>query len=386
MIWPVIRYALLALAVAPLAYYVVAIIAAGKFFRKRSPGTSDFTPPISILKPIRGLDREAYENLASFCGQDYPEFEVLFCATDREDPAVPVIEQIISDFPERSIRLLIGSEQLGASDKVNKLCRMVREAAHEIILVSDSDVRVEPGFLRAVAAPFRDSKVGGVTCLYRGITDGSFAADLEALGNSTDFSAGVLAAWLFGGVKFMLGAVMTTTKARLAEIGGFESMVDHFSDDYELGSRIAARGYRIELSTFPVSIVYPQQTLRDALRQQVRWNLSVRYSRPWGHFGLIFTQGMAWLVVAVCLLHSWFAAVGYAAAYLLLQTDMALSVGARGMGDGLVRQKQWMIPLRETFAFFAWVMSFFPQRIHWRGQEFRVRERRLVPVRPRNSR
>ena len=386
MIWLVIRYALLALAVAPLAYYVVAIIAAGRFFRKVTPETTDFAPPISILKPIRGLDREAYENFASFCRQDYLEFEILFCVSDRGDPAVPVIEQIIRDFPARSIRLLVGSEQIGASDKVNKLCRMVREAAHEIILVSDSDVRVEPGFLRAIAAPFQDPKVGGVTCLYRGITDGSFAADLEALGNSTDFSAGVLVAWLFGGVKFMLGAVMATTKTRLVEIGGFESMADHFSDDYELGSRIAARGHRIELSTFPVSIVYPRMTLRDALRQQVRWNLSVRYSRPWGHFGLIFTQGLAWLVVALSLVHTWLAALGYAAAYTLLHTDMALSVGARGMHDKLVRQKQWMMPFREVFAFIAWALSFLPQRIHWRGQEFHVRERRLVPVRPSDSR
>lgn len=385
MIWPVIRYALLALAAAPLVYYVVAIVAAGRFFHKRPAATSDFTPPITILKPIRGLDREAYENFASFCRQDYPEFEILFCASDREDPAVPVIEQIIRDFSARSIRLLIGAEPLGASDKVNKLCRMVREAAHEIILVSDSDVRVEQGFLRAVAAPFSDSHVGGVTCLYRGITDGAFAGDLEALGNSTDFSAGVLVAWLFGGVKFMLGAVMATTKTRLAEIGGFESMADHFSDDYELGSRIAAGGYRIELSTFPVSIVYPQTTLRDAFRQQVRWNLSVRYSRPGGHLGLIFTQGLAWLVVAVCLVHTWLAALGYVAAYSLLRTDMALSIGARGMRDKLVRQKQWMMPFREAFAFIAWALSFFPQRIHWRGQEFRVHEKRLVQVRPNNS-
>lgn len=385
-IWAVIRYALLGLSMAPLGYYVVAIIAAGKFFRERPAAPTDFAPPISILKPIRGLDREAYENFASFCRQDYPEFEILFCASDKEDPAVPVIEQIIRDFPNRPVRLLIGSEPLGASDKVNKMCRMAHEAAHEIILVSDSDVRVELGFLRAVAEPFRDAKIGGVTCLYRGITDGSFAADLEALGNSTDFASGVLVAWLFGGVKFMLGAVMATTKTRLAEIGGFESMVDHFSDDYELGSRLAECGHRIELSTFPVSIVYPQQTLRDAFRQQVRWNLSIRYSRPWGHFGLIFTQGLAWLVVAVCLLHTWLAALAYAAAYSLLATDAALTVGARGMRDQLVRQKQWMLPMREAFAFVAWVMSFFPQRIHWRGQEFRVRERRLVPVRSSDSR
>ncbi len=385
-VWAAIREALLVLACAPLVYYLFAIVAAGKFFRKRTPESREFTPPVSILKPIRGLDREAYENFASFCRQDYPEFEMLFCAADREDPAVPVIEQLIRDFPGRRIRLLIGSEKLGVSDKVNKLCRLVREARHEIVLVSDSDVRVEPGFLRAAAAPFRDPKVGGVTCLYRGITDGSFAADLTALGNSTDFAAGVLVAWLFGGVKFMLGAVMATTKTRLAEIGGFEALVDHFSDDYELGNRIAARGFRIELISFPVSIVYPSQSLRDALRQQLRWNLSVRFSRPGGHLGLIFTQGMAWLVLVLCLVKSPLAAMGYVAAYGLLHADMALSVGARGMKDGLVRRRQWMLPVRDAFALFAWVASFFPQSIHWRGQEFYVRDKRLVAVRSGDSR
>lgn len=387
--WAAIRLALMVLACAPLAYYVIAIVAAHRFFHKRPVDSSDpraFAPPISILKPIQGLDREAYENFASFCRQDYPEFEVLFCAADRDDPAVPVIEQIIRDFPQRTIRLLIGCEPLGASDKVNKLCRMTREARHEIILVSDSDVRVEPGFLHAIAAPFRDPKVGGVTCLYRGITDGSLAADLTALGNSTDFAEGVLVAWLFGGVRFMLGAVMVTTKRHLHEIGGFESMVDHFSDDYELGSRIARRGYRIELSTFPVSIVYPEQTFLEALRQQIRWNLSIRFSRPGGHFGLIFTQGLAWMVLGATLSHSWFGALGLALAYELLATDAALSVGARGMKDQLVRRKQWMIPLRDAFAFLAWLASFFPQRIHWRGQEFYVRKRLLVPAGSVNSR
>ena len=165
------------------------------------------------------------------------------------------------DFPERSIRLLVGSEPLGASDKVNKLCRMVREARHEIVIVTDSDVRVEPGFLRAIAAAFRDPEVGGVTCLYRGLTDGSFAAGLEAMGNSTDFAAGVLVNWLGGKIDFMLGAVMATTKKNLVEIGGFEALVDYFCDDFELGNRIAKKSHRIELSTFPVAIVYPRETL-----------------------------------------------------------------------------------------------------------------------------
>jgi len=381
-----VRDALLVLAAAPFFYYAAAIVAAGKFFRAKSAipeeAADDFTPPVSILKPIRGLDRETYENYASFCRQDYPDCEILFCVTDDSEPAIAVIEKLIRDFPDRAIRLLIGSEPVGVSDKVNKLARMAREARHDVVIVTDSDVRVDPGFLRAVVAPFRDPKVGGVTCLYRGITDGSFAADLEALGNSADFAPSVLVAWLAGGgaIDFMLGAVMATTKQRLAEIGGFEALADYLCDDYELGNRIAARGHRIQLSPFPVAIDYPHQTLAEAFRHQLRWNLAIRYSRPWGHLGLIFTQGLAWALAGMLLDRTWPAVFVFAAAYSLLRTEVALGVGARGMRDDLVRRKQWMLPLRDAFAFVVWLASFVPQRIHWRGQQFYVRKKRLVPV------
>jgi ceramide glucosyltransferase len=378
-----IRWALLLLALAPFAYYIVAIIAARRFFRARIYGASEFTPPVSILKPIYGLDREAYENFASFCRQDYPEFEILFCVSDLQDPAVPVIRKLIDDFPERSIRLLIGADRLGVSDKVNKLCRMVRQSRHDVLIVSDSDVRVEPGFLRAAVAPFSDPKVGGVTCLYRGITDGSLAADLEAVGNSTDFAAGVLVAWLLGPLDFMLGAVMATTKKHLAEIGGFESLVDYFSDDYELGNRIAVRGYRIELSKFPVSIVYPHETFGDAFRHQLRWNLSIRYSRPWGHLGLIFTQGLAWSLLGCALAPTELTSFAYIAAFVLLGGEMVRAIGIYGMKDISLRKKHWALVLRGAFAFVVWLISFFPQRIRWREQQFRVRDKRLVAIAPR---
>src|ERR1700683_3845809 len=348
--------------------------AAPEFFRvkpaRSSEAPTDFAPPVSILKPIHARDREPDENYASFCNQDYPQFEILFCVGDERDAAVPVIEKIIADFPQRPIRLLIGSEPVGASDKVNKLCRMVREARHDTVIVSDSDVRVGPGFLRAVVRPFSDAKVGGVTCLYRGLTDGGFAADLEALGNSADFAPGVLVARLFGGLDFMLGAVMATTKKHLAEIGGFESLADYFCDDYELGNRIAARGYRVELSRFPVDIVYPRETIADAFRHQLRWNLSIRYSRPWGHLGLIFTQGLVWSIAGIFLAHSWPGIFVFVGGYCLLRYEVALGTGARGMQDNLVRRKLWMLPLRDAFAFVVWLASFFSQRLHLRDREF----------------
>jgi len=390
--WTLFQGAVYVLAFASAAYSVAAIVAAERFFRGlpsvddgTGPGGSE--PPVSILKPIRGLDRETYENYASFCHQDYPEFEILFCVTDETDPAVPVIRQLIGDFPERSIRLLIGAEPVGASDKVNKLCRMVGEARYEILVITDSDVRVAPGFLKAVSAPLEDPAVGGVTCLYRGLTDGSFPANLEALTNSTDFAPGVLVAWMLGGGKldFMLGAVMGTTKTHLAEIGGFESLADYFCDDYELGNRLAARGYRVELSRFPVDIVYPHESLQEAFRHQLRWNLSIRYSRPWGHVGLVFTQILVWFLAGLFLTPSWLAEFGFAAGYALLRREVAVRTGVRGLQDPLVREKMWILATRDLFAFIVWLVSFFPQRIQWRDRQFYVENKRLIPASPPGS-
>jgi len=383
-----VRDAVLLLALAPFAYYLLAMFAAFRFFRAahhESSAVEGFHPPVSILKPIRGLDREAYENYASFCRQDYPEFEILFAVSDASDPAIKEIERLIRDFPARPIRLLIGSEPVGASDKVNKLIRMARESRYEILVVSDSDVRVDDGFLRAIAPHFRGSETGGVTCLYRGVSEGCFAATLEALGNTGDFAPGVLIAGLFGGIDFMLGAVMATTKSQLAAIGGFESLADYFCDDYELGHRIAASGKRVLLSGFLVSIVYPRENLTEAFRHQLRWNLSIRYSRPWGHFGLLFSHGLAWAIAGALLAPSAAITGFYLGGYLVLRCAMALTVGVLGMQDETMRRWWRLLPLRDLFAFVVWIASFFPQRIRWRGREFYVREKRLVPAETRRS-
>ena len=378
-----IRVIAYALALGSFAYFGVALYAAWRFFERGAPvgAVSDNSaPPLSVLKPIYGLDRDTYENYASFCTQDYSDYEILFCVSDDRDPAIDVIEKLIHDFPARSIRLLIGSEPVGASDKVNKLNRMAHEAKHDLLVVTDSDVRVEPGFLRAVAAPFNNPDIGGVTCLYRGLTDGSLAANLEALGNSTDFAAGVLVAWLFAPVNFMLGAVMATTKEHLAEFGGFAALADYFCDDYELGNRVSAKGHRVELISFPVSIVYPHQTLAEAFRHQLRWNLSIRFSRPAGHLGLLFTQSLPLALVAALLAPSRGVAAAFLGTYVVLRFAVAWFVGIDGMRDDLVGRNLWMLPLRDAFAFLVWLASFFPQTIMWRGKRFRVRNKRLIPA------
>jgi ceramide glucosyltransferase len=374
----IVRWTLLALALGPLAYYLLAITAALRFFGNKPAVQKDFAPPVSILKPVRGLDREAYQNYASFCRQEYPEFEIIFGVTEANDPAVPVIEKLMRDFPQCKIRLLIGAEPLGTGDKVNKLCRMIREADHEILIISDSDIRVAPGYLYAVVAPFADAQVGAVTCLYRGITDGSLVSEMEALGNTSDFDAGVLSAWQLGGVDFTLGATMATTKTRVAQIGGFEVLVDHFSDDYELGHRIAALGYRVEVTTFPVFTVFPTQTLAQCFRHQVRWTLTMKHSRPWGHFSLIFTHGLPWAILAAAIAPSAGIAAFYVVGYVVSRSLMAWTVGVWGLGDPILRRKFYLLPVRDAFAFTVWLTSFFQRRIEWRGAKYYIVDKRLV--------
>jgi ceramide glucosyltransferase len=380
MSWLIIRWALVLFALAPYFYYLLATVAALRFFRRPPPAPANFTPPISILKPVRGLDRDAYENFASFARQDYPEFEILFNVTDDRDPAIPVIQKLIRDFPSITIRLFTGCQQLGASQKMNKLVRLAENARHDLLVISDSDIRVEPGYLRAVSLPFQDSSIGLVTCLYRGLAPSSFAAELEAIGISSDFDAGVLSAWQLGDIDFALGATMATTKARLTGIGGFAALVNFFCDDYELGNRIAHSGYRVELSPHPVSTVFSKQTLAESFRHQLRWNLALRSSRPLGHVGLIVTHGLPWAILAALLAPSATISAAYLAAYLLLRGLMAWTVGVWGVRDSLLRRRMWMLPARDAFACVVWLASFFHNRVEWRGSHYTIRDKQLVPL------
>lgn len=385
----VLRWMILALACCPFAYYLFAIYSALRFFggrRKQRPAPEDFTPSVSLLKPVRGLDREAYENFLSFCRQDYPDYEILFAVSEADDPVIPVIQRLVREFPRRSIRLLIGAEDLGTSSKVCKLCRLVREARHDLLIVSDSDVRVGRGYLRAVAAAFRDPQVGAVTALFRGIEENQLGSALDCVGASSEFCAGVLVARQLEGLKFTLGATMATTRQRLAEIGGFEALVSHHSDDFELGKRIAARGYRVELIPAPVWMVYPPQTVREYLHHELRWSIGLRHIRRKGHAGLVFTHGLPWSLAAAALAPTTGVAAGYLAGYVLLRLLMAWTVGVWGLGDPVLRRKLWLVPLRDAFAFLIWLASFASNRVTWRGLEFTIREGRLVPVASRPGR
>ena len=375
------RDAILLLAVAPLVYYVSASIAALRFFRReRARSLPPLTPPVSVLKPVRGLDFGSYENFLSFCLQDYPDYELLFAVNDDKDPAVPLIQRLQREFPERRIRLFAGAERLGANRKINKLARLVREARNDILVISDGDVRVGPRYLREVVAPFADPRTGLVTCFYRGIAEKNLGAELEAVGTSSDFFSGVLMAEWFEGMTFALGASMVTTKSWLDRIGGFATIADKHSDDYELGHRVAQAGGKVVLSREAVWTMYPAQTPRGFFEHQVRWARTVRLCRPLSYAGLLFTHGLPWAVLAAVVAPARWIGAAYVAAYVILRMAMAWAVGVWGVGDDVLRRKLWLVPLRDAIHFGVWLVSFGSNRITWAGDEFEIQKSQMVVV------
>jgi ceramide glucosyltransferase len=378
---------LLVLAVSPFAYYLIVLYSSWRFFKvaKSAPPVSDFIPPISNLQPIRGLDPEAYENLASLCRQDYPDYELLFCVNTREDPAVPLIEKLAREFPERSIRLLVGfgnrGGRVGTNDKSMKLAHLVREARHEVIVMNDSDVRVSPDYLRTVVAPLANPSIGAVTCFYTSKNENTFADRLQTVGMMSDFFAGLLIARQLDGVKFALGTTIATTRTRLAEFGGYESIDNRPADDLLVGRLIAEHGHTVEFLPYTVEVIVDYKSFRDLFQQRLRWLVVMRCMRPWGHFGLVFTHGIAWCAVAIAVHPTMSVAMGWLGLYLMLRMAMMWSIGIHGLKRHSLWRRMPLIPLWDALAFVLWLTSFTRDSIRWRGGDYYVRNGLLIPLR-----
>ena len=380
-----IRYVILAVAAIPFVYYLIALFSSWQFFRSGAPGTAgnqNFTPPVSNLKPIRGLDPDAYENFASFCKQDYPDYELLFCVGEEDDPSVPILQKLARDFPERRIRVLIGSGGTGSNNKVVKLARLVSEAQHDIVVISDSDVRVRPDYLRTVVAPLADPKVGAVTCFYVPIEDKTFTDSLQTIGMFSDFYAGILVARQLDGVKFALGPTIATTRSGLAGFGGYEAIENRPADDLLVGRLIAEQGYEVELLPYTILTVADYGSMRDLLHKRLRWIVVMRHLRPWGHFGLVLTQGLPWSLTAIAMHPSGGVAFGYLGAYFFLRFAMTWMVGIWGLKHDVLWRKLALIPMWDALAFGIWLTSFARNSIRWRDAEYYIRDGRLIPVIP----
>jgi ceramide glucosyltransferase len=376
----VISYVVLFVATFPFIYYLITIYSSWRYFRYPQVQPIGFTPPVSNLKPIRGVDPDAYENFASLCRQDYPDYELLFCVSSESDPVVAVLERLQRDFPQRSIRIIHRAGDSASNDKVAKLARLVNEARHEVLVINDSDVRVGPDYLRSVVAPLGRPGVGAVTCFYSSQADKNFAENLHTIGMLSDFFAGLLVARELDGVKFAIGKTIATTRTNLAEFGGYESLENRPGDDLLVGRLIAEHGHEVELLPYTIQTVSDSASFRDLLQKRLRWMVVMRHMRPSGHFGLLFTHGLPWTLLAILVHPTVTVALVYGGLYTALRVAMTWMIANRGLKLRGVRERIPLIPVWDAAAFLLWLTSFTRSSIRWRDGEYTIRNGKLVPI------
>jgi ceramide glucosyltransferase len=379
-----------ALAVAGMAYYVFAVIAARVYIAaRRASLPPPFAPGVSILKSLKGIDPGMLDAFRSHCRQTYTGgYEILFGVSNLDEPAVAAVQQLQSEFPGRTIRLIECPVRLGTNGKVSTLAQLAPQARCAYILVNDSDITVSPHYLERVMAHFAPvapqpytqppKPVGLVTALYRGRAHGTLGSRLESLGIATDFMPSVLVARMIeGSLRYGLGSTLAVSRNSLEQIGGFEALVDYLADDYELGERIFKAGYRVALSSDVVETSVPAYAWRGFLDHQLRWLRTVRDARPGGYAGLLFTHGFTLAVVnliasGISPFSLWLLALCF-----FLRISLAMTVGAEVLGDHQVLPNLLLLPLRDLVATGLWIAGFAGNTIVWRGERFTLKGGKL---------
>jgi ceramide glucosyltransferase len=376
--------------VAAMGYFLASMIAARAFMATRRTVLPDFSPGVSILKSLKGLDPGMIEAFRSHCAQAYAgKFELLFGVSSLADPAVAAVEQLKREFPFHDIQLVVCLARLGSNGKVSNLAQLIPYARYDYLLINDSDITVSSRYLERVMAHFGPEAgdhvhpgkqaVGLVTALYRGRAHGTFPSQLEALGIATDFQAGVLLSRMIeGGLHYGLGSTLAVSRKALAQIGGLEPLADHLADDYELGARVSRAGYRVALSAEAVETSVPAYSWRGFVDHQLRWARTVRDARPWGYAGLIFTHGFGWallnvLASGVSALSLWLLGLSF-----FLRLAQAMTVGAQVLSDHQLLPRLWLLPLRDLIAMGVWIAGLAGNTIVWRGERFLLRGGKLI--------
>lgn len=362
---------LILLCLSAIAYYGCVIYSTIDFSSYRAQVGSNFQPPVTILKPICGLDREMYENLASFCQQDYPEYQIVFSTTSETDPGIAVVNQIIQDFPERDLQLVINERSIGCNPKVSNLANAESQAKYGILLAADSDIRVGPSYLKRVVQPLSEASVGVVTCLYRCLPQG-IAALFEALIIATEHHPAVFITQKLEGIKFAIGATIVIRRSVLNEMGGFAAIADYLEDDSQLGYRPTQLGYRVVLSDYIVNHVTGPTSWLHSMKRQARWACGTRFSDPSGYPKTILTRGtVASLLLLLVTGGSAWAWVGLITLWAV-RLGMAWTVGVWGIQDPTARWFFWLAPLGDLMSFAIWCYGFVGTTIEWRSQRLKL--------------
>jgi ceramide glucosyltransferase len=330
-------------------------------------------PAVAILKPIHGMEEQLEKNLESFFEQDYPDYQVIFGARDAENPALAVAERVRSRFPHVKSQVILSGPPTWPNAKVFSLEKMISATDRSYFVISDSDVRVAPDFLRNTIPPLLDPKVGLVTCMYRGIPSSDFWSTLEALGLSVEMSSGVMIADMLEGMRFALGPAMTARRDAIDAIGGIAATADYYSDDFELGNRIWAKGFKVVLSHYIVKNVLTPRSAMRTLGDQLRWMKSTRYSRPAGHLGTGLTFAMPFGILGFAAAGApghWPLAWTFLIAATLNRIIQSVAVGWGIAGDPRSLALCWLYPLRDLAGFLVWIGSYTSRRFYWRGETY----------------
>ena len=381
------------LTVAGMAYMVLALLGARSFVAsvKRTRQAPEFAPPVTILKPLKGVDPRMYEGLASHCRQVYAApFELVFGIHSLDDPAVAEVERLRDEFPDVAIKLVECTQRLGTSGKVSNLVQMLPHASYEHVVINDSDIYVSPAYLTGVMRCFREEAdkkpVGMVTAPYLGRTGvggrgTTLWAKLEALGISTDFMPGVLTArMLEGGIRFGLGSTLAMTRTALTAAGGLDPLVEYLADDYEMGVRISRAGFRVELCGEVVETTVPGYGLGGFWDHQMRWARSTRDSRKAGYVGLGLTYCVPWALLTVVASGGALWSFTLLTMAVLARVAVALTIGVGLLRDDQVLRDLWLFPLRDIFGLLVWLWSFAGDTVVWRGETFHLRDGRITHV------
>src|SRR5262245_41672844 len=352
----------------------------GKKFKASEIRDSEF-PPVSVLKPVHGMEAQLRENLESFFRQDYPSFEILFAADEEDDPALSLAREISARFPHVPCRMLVTGKPPWPNPPAYCFSRMTQVASHPILVTSDSDVEVAPDYLREVVAPMLQQEVGMVTCVYRGKNAAGFWAGLTAIGMSVEMTAGVLVANLLEGMKFGLGPTIAVKREALEKIGGYRATGDYFANDFVIGNLIDKAGYRVVLSRHVIDHVVSQKNFFKMWENQLRWAKSTRYSRPKGHFGSGLSFGSPYGLLGLAAgLSLGLPVLGWSllAAAIANRVIESWVVGWGTVRDRVALTQFWRYLLRDLLGFIVWVASYTGAKTAWRDSRYELRGDKIV--------
>jgi len=390
-VWRALLFLALAGSFSSTVYLVLTLIATARYLRlaraaqaaaSATPASS--LPPVTIFKPVHGMEEQLAANLESFLQQDYPAYEVIFGVRDMDNPAARIAEEVRTRYPHIPSRIIVSGPPAWPNAKVFSLDKMIAASSRDYFIISDSDVRVAPDFLRNTIPPLLDPKVGLVTCMYRGIPAKDFWSWLEALGLSVEMSSGVMVADMMEGMRFALGPAMAVRRDAIDAIGGIAAVADYYSDDFELGNRIWAKDYKVVLSHHIVFNVLTSRSPLRTLGDQLRWMKSTRYSRPAGHAGTGLTYAMPFGILG--LITAWLLGHPVLGIELFALACVNRMIQSVVVGWSVARDPRavglcWLYPLRDFLGFVAWAISYTSRDFYWRGEMYRFgKGGRIAPL------